>query len=44
MYRPLDFYEINEKVWTGFPTSSNPTAPPTFSGAGFLWLYEIKPK
>jgi peptide/nickel transport system substrate-binding protein len=44
MYRPLDFYEFNEKVWTGFPTAKKPTAPPTFSGAGVLWLYQISPK
>jgi peptide/nickel transport system substrate-binding protein len=44
MYRPLDFYEFNQQVWTGFPTAKNPTAPPTFSGAGFQWLYEISPK
>lgn len=44
MYRPLDFFEFNETVWTGFPTSKNPSAPPTFSGAGVLWLYEISPK
>lgn len=44
MYRPLDFFEFNESVWKGFPTEKNPTAPPTFSGAGVLWLYEISPK
>ena len=44
MYRPLDFFEANESVWTGFPTEKNPTAPPTFSGAGMLWLYELKTK
>lgn len=44
MYRPLDFFEVNESVWTGFPTSHNPSAPPTFSGAGVLWLYQISPK
>jgi peptide/nickel transport system substrate-binding protein len=44
MYRPLDFYEMNETVWTGFPTSKNPKAPPTFRGAGIQWLYEISPK
>jgi peptide/nickel transport system substrate-binding protein len=44
MYRPLDFFEYNQKVWQGFPNSKNPKGPPTFSGAGFLWLYEISPK
>ena len=44
MYRPIDFYEFNQQVWTGFPTAKNPKAPPTFQGAGFLWLYEISPK
>jgi peptide/nickel transport system substrate-binding protein len=44
MYRPLDFYEMNETVWTGFPTAKNPKSPPTFRGAGIGWLYEISPK
>jgi peptide/nickel transport system substrate-binding protein len=44
MYRPLDFYEFNQQVWTGFPTAKNPKAPPTFRGAGIGWLYEISPK
>jgi peptide/nickel transport system substrate-binding protein len=44
MYRPSEFYEFNETVWTGFPTSDNPTAPPTFSQAGVEWLYLIKAK
>jgi peptide/nickel transport system substrate-binding protein len=44
MYRPLDFFEVNGSVWKGFPTEKNPTAPPTFSGAGVLWLYDISPK
>ncbi|GIJ55288.1 ABC transporter substrate-binding protein [Virgisporangium aurantiacum] len=44
MYRPLDFYEFNQTVWTGFPTAKNPKAPPTFRGAGIAWLYEISPK
>jgi peptide/nickel transport system substrate-binding protein len=43
MYRPLDFYEFNQKYWTGFPTSDNPWAPPMFSGAGVEILYKIKP-
>jgi peptide/nickel transport system substrate-binding protein len=44
MYRPLDFYEYNQTVWTGFPNAKNPKAPPTFRGAGIGWLYEISPK
>src|SRR5690606_20404069 len=34
MYRPLEFYEFNESVWTGFPTASNPLAPPMHEEAG----------
>ncbi len=30
MYRPLAFYEFNETHWTGFPTASDPKAPPAF--------------
>jgi peptide/nickel transport system substrate-binding protein len=44
MYRPLEFYEFNQTVWTGFPTSENPYAPPMFTGAGVKWLYKIKVK
>jgi peptide/nickel transport system substrate-binding protein len=44
MYRPLEFYEFNQSVWTGFPTSDNPVAPPTQSGAGIKLLYVIEPK
>lgn len=44
MYRPLEFYEFNESVWTGFPTAENPTAPPQQSGSGIQLLYQIKPK
>lgn len=44
MYRALDFFEYNETIWTGFPNEKHPTAPPTFSGAGVLWLYELSPK
>jgi peptide/nickel transport system substrate-binding protein len=42
MYRPLEFYEFNQSVWTGFPTSDHPTAPPTQSGAGIKMLYLLK--
>ncbi|MBI5303919.1 MAG: ABC transporter substrate-binding protein [Chloroflexi bacterium] len=44
MYRPLEFYEFNETVWTGFPTSDNPWAPPMHQQAGIKILYKIKPK
>jgi len=44
MYRPLEFYEFNQSVWTGFPTSENPYAPPQFTGAGIRWFYQIKAK
>jgi peptide/nickel transport system substrate-binding protein len=43
MYRPQEFYEFNQKYWTGFPTSDNPWAPPQFGDAGVEWLYKIKP-
>jgi peptide/nickel transport system substrate-binding protein len=43
-YRPLQFYQYQEKLWTGFPNSSNPYAPPTFIGAGARWLTKIKVK
>jgi len=44
MYRPYEFYEYNQSVWTGFPTSANPSAPPMFQGAGIEILYKIKQK
>lgn len=44
MYRPLEFYQFNESVWTGFATAANPKAPPMFTGAGIRVLYNIKPK
>lgn len=44
MYRPLDFFEVNESTWTGFPTSANPSAPPMFRGDGIEWLYNLTPK
>jgi peptide/nickel transport system substrate-binding protein len=43
-YRPLEFYQFQEKIWSGFPTSSNPYAPPLFRGAGMNWLTKIKVK
>jgi peptide/nickel transport system substrate-binding protein len=44
MYRPLEFYEFNESVWTGFPTAANPVAPPMHEEAGVELLYVIRPK
>lgn len=44
MYRPLEFFEFNESVWTGFPSAANPKAPPMFTGAGVRLLFNIKPK
>jgi peptide/nickel transport system substrate-binding protein len=44
MYRPLEFYEYNETVWTGFPNADNPTAPPMHQQAGIKVLYMIKAK
>ncbi len=42
MYRPLEFFQYNETVWTGFPNAANPYAPPMHSGAGVRILYKIK--
>jgi peptide/nickel transport system substrate-binding protein len=44
MYRPLEFYEFNQKAWQGFPTAQKPAAPPMFQGAGINWIYDISPK
>ena len=44
MYRPLEFFEFNQSVWTGFPTSDNPVAPPTQSGAGIKLLSQLQAK
>jgi len=45
MYRPNEFYEFNQSVWTGFPTDKNPNGgTPQFAGAGIAWLYKIKVK
>ena len=44
MYRPLEFYEFNESVWTGFPTADNPVAAPMHEEAGVQLLYVIEPK
>ncbi|MGJ6979391.1 ABC transporter substrate-binding protein [Aestuariimicrobium soli] len=42
MYRPSQFFEFNTGTWTGFPTEDDPYAPPTFTGAGMMWLFKIK--
>ncbi|OJV89498.1 MAG: hypothetical protein BGO39_36645 [Chloroflexi bacterium 54-19] len=45
MYRPNEFYEFNTSVWSGFPTSKDPSAgTPQFQQAGIFWLYKIKAK
>ncbi len=43
MYRPLEFFEYNESVWTGFPNADNPTSPPQQWSAGVELLYNLKP-
>lgn len=43
MYRPLEFYEVNQAVWTGFPTSDNPNGPPMQSGSGVRNLFKLQP-
>jgi peptide/nickel transport system substrate-binding protein len=44
LYRPLEFYQYNQSVWSGFPNSSNPYAPPSQQGAGIRMLSRIKVK
>lgn len=44
MYRPLEFYEFNESVWTGFPTADNPVAPPLHNHAGVRVHFVVSPK
>jgi peptide/nickel transport system substrate-binding protein len=43
-YRPLEFFEHHDTKWTGFPSSTKPSAPPTTLGAGIKWLYQIRLK
>jgi peptide/nickel transport system substrate-binding protein len=43
MYRSQEFYEFNTTHWIDFPTDSNPSAPPMFTGAGVEVLYKISP-
>ncbi|HEY8448075.1 MAG TPA: ABC transporter substrate-binding protein [Thermomicrobiales bacterium] len=41
MYRPDEFYEYNETVWTGFPNEENPVGPPAQQGAGIKSLSKL---
>ncbi|MBO0701983.1 MAG: twin-arginine translocation signal domain-containing protein, partial [Candidatus Dormibacteraeota bacterium] len=43
-YRPFEFYEYNETVWTNFPNSHHRWAGPQQGGIGVKLLYGIKPK
>lgn len=43
MYRPKEFYEFNQGTWTNFPTKENAYAPPTWSGQGIKWIFDVKP-
>jgi peptide/nickel transport system substrate-binding protein len=45
VYRADQFYEFTEKVWTGFPTSTNPFLPPQMPGDRFgtRILWHLKP-
>jgi peptide/nickel transport system substrate-binding protein len=43
MYRPLELFEYNETVWSGFPNAENPFAPPMQNQAGVEILYQIGP-
>jgi peptide/nickel transport system substrate-binding protein len=43
-YRPLEFYQYQEKLWGGFPNATNPYAPPLFRDYGMSWLTKIKVK
>ncbi len=47
MYRPDQFYTVNETVWTGFPASDDGTNPPVppmnlMDGFGVAGLYNIE--
>lgn len=45
MYRPFQFYEVNETYWTNFPTQDNGSdVPPMLDrGAGMKLFYEVEP-
>lgn len=43
MYRPLQFFQYNENVWSGFPNSEDPYAPPLHFGAGIRILSKLTP-
>ena len=44
MYRPLEFYEYHETVWTGFANAENPVAPPQQNYGGIRGYFVIQPK
>ncbi|MEZ4606065.1 MAG: ABC transporter substrate-binding protein [Deinococcales bacterium] len=44
MYRPLQFFQVNQSHWTGFPSAENPVAAPMHMGAGIRILYHIQAK
>jgi peptide/nickel transport system substrate-binding protein len=45
VYRPDQFYEFNERHWTGFPTAKNPFLPSQMpgDGPGTFLLWALKP-
>lgn len=43
MYRPLEFYQVNEQNWTGFPTKDNPYCAPMQGMTGIRILSRISP-
>ncbi len=45
VYRPDQFYEFSEKVWTGFPTAAHPFLPSQMpgDGPGTLMLWSLRP-
>ncbi|MFC4338004.1 ABC transporter substrate-binding protein [Salininema proteolyticum] len=43
MYRPLEFYQVNEKNWTGFPTKDDPYCAPMQGMTGVRMLSRITP-
>ncbi len=42
-YRAWEFYEFNEKHWTGFATADNPVAPPQHNFAGVRVYFNLEP-
>ncbi|WP_199041780.1 ABC transporter substrate-binding protein [Glycomyces salinus] len=43
MYRPLEFYQVNEANWTGFPTEDDPYCAPMQGMTGVQILSRITP-